>query len=269
MELLKIDYTHLDKTDKQLRSWFSAKVRENKIGNMDFETFKDWYLTTERKCHYCGLLESESQQIVRNGKLISKRFPQNGKHGRGTSRGMWLEIDRYNPSGKYEIDNIVPCCYFCNNDKSDVFHGDDYKKFIKNRIGFLKQLFIFLFILLTTSCSTLDTDTLSENEAKQLVVEKFQLESPDLVEIVEFVKIDGVKQEVFGQKIYIMNYHIKLNFLQNAHQFFLAHEGVSFHSDSDMKNKDNYNDYNHYKKGETMEFDDKNTFEKTENGWNY
>jgi len=133
------DYKHIEKNEKQLRSWYNEKNRAGKIGDMDFDTFQKWYFTIERKCHYCGLTEIETQQIVRNGKLTSKRFPQNGKHGRGTSRGMWLEIDKYDPAGKYEICNIVPCCYFCNNDKSDVFHGDDYKKFIKDRIGFLKQ----------------------------------------------------------------------------------------------------------------------------------
>lgn len=134
------DYKHLDKTEKQLSSWYNEKFREGKIGNMDFETFQNWYGTNATSCHYCGLTALETQKIVRSGKLTSKRFPQNGKHGRGTSRGMWLEVDRYDPNGKYEIGNIVPSCYFCNNDKSDVFHGDHYKKFMKDRIGFLKQL---------------------------------------------------------------------------------------------------------------------------------
>ncbi len=90
--------------------------------------------------YYCGLTALESQQIVRRGMLKSKRFPKNGKHGRGTSRGMWLEVDRYDPTRQYQVDNIVPCCYFCNNDKSDVFHGDQYKLLAKDRVGFLRQL---------------------------------------------------------------------------------------------------------------------------------
>lgn len=133
-------YTHLDKTDQQLYLWYKDKVRQNKVGNMDFDSFLNWYRTADKVCHYCGLTEMQSQQIVRKGHLRSNRFPQNGMHGRGTSRGMWLEVDKYDPYGKYEIGNIVPCCYFCNNDKSDVFHGDLYKKFINDRIGFLKQL---------------------------------------------------------------------------------------------------------------------------------
>ena len=134
------DYKHLEKTDKQLFAWYTDKEKKGKIGNMDFTTFRNRYISSANSCHYCGLTAEESQQIVRMGKLTSKRFPQSGKHGRGTSRGMWLEVDRYDPKGKYEIGNIVPSCYFCNNDKSDVFHGDDYIKFMKDRIGFLRRL---------------------------------------------------------------------------------------------------------------------------------
>lgn len=133
-------YNHIEKTEQQLRTWYNGKLREEKIGDMDFDTFRNWYLTHAKACHYCGLTATESQQIVRRGMLKSKRFPENGKHGRGTSRGMWMEVDRYNPDGKYQVDNMVPCCYFCNNDKSDVFHGDQYKLFVKDRVGFLRQL---------------------------------------------------------------------------------------------------------------------------------
>lgn len=60
--------------------------------------------------------------------------------GRGQSRGMWLEIDRLKPKDNYSLDNCVLCCYFCNNDKSDVFHGDDYREFQGNRVGYLRKL---------------------------------------------------------------------------------------------------------------------------------
>lgn len=263
------DYKHLDKTDGQLRSWYGEKVRQQKLGNMTFEAFRTWYLTDAHSCHYCGLTALEMQLIVRSGKLTSKRFPQNGKHGRGTSRGMWLEVDRYNPEGKYELDNIVPCCYFCNNDKSDVFHGDDYKKFMKDRIGFLKQLLAVVLTVLMFSCSSIDPSILSEDEAKRLVIAEFQKESPNLIEVVDFKKNDGVKQEMLGQQGYLMKYHIKIKFLQNAHQHFTVRKSIFFKSDSYIKRGRTQGDYRHYKKGETMQFDDEHLFDKTENGWNY
>lgn len=129
---------YISKTDQQLKNWLYSKKREGR-SQLDFKIFKNWYDDLTKVCNYCGLSEIQSQLIVKNGLLKSKRFPQDGLHGRGTSRGMWLEIDRYDPNGLYEVDNMVLCCYFCNNDKSDVFHGDDYRKFMKDRIGFLKR----------------------------------------------------------------------------------------------------------------------------------
>lgn len=72
--------------------------------------------------------------------LTSNRFPQQGKLGRGQSRGVWLEVDRLIPKGNYSPENCVLACYFCNNDKSDVFHGNDYKAYITDTVGYLRGL---------------------------------------------------------------------------------------------------------------------------------
>lgn len=134
------EYCHIDKTTEALKRWYVEKTRHNQIQRMSFSEFHSWYINNAHACHYCGLTVHDSQKIVRMGLLKSNRFPQNGILGRGTSRGMWMEIDRYNPKGNYEIQNIVPACYFCNNDKSDVFNGDQYKQFLKDRSGFLRSL---------------------------------------------------------------------------------------------------------------------------------
>lgn len=156
------DYKHIPKTDQQLLNWFNEKVRQGKSNFLDFLEFKNWYDNSEKVCHYCGLTEQECQRIART-KLKSNRFPKDGKHGRGTSRGMWLEIDRYQPKGKYETTNIVLACYFCNNDKSDIFSGDQYKSFMKNRISFLKNLLTLILIVFFSSCQLLD------NQNKQAI----------------------------------------------------------------------------------------------------
>jgi hypothetical protein len=80
------------------------------------------------------------QELSITGILTSKRFPQEGTVGRGTNRGVWLEVDRIDPNGLYSRDNCVLCCYFCNNDKSDVFAGDQYVQFFQNRVAYLRQL---------------------------------------------------------------------------------------------------------------------------------
>lgn len=107
---------------------------------LNFESFEKWYNSQEKVCHYCGLLEKESQEIVMTSILKSNRFPQDGKLGRGQSRGVWLEVDRIKPKENYSPENCVLACYYCNNDKSDIFHGDDYKKFKTNRVEFLREL---------------------------------------------------------------------------------------------------------------------------------
>jgi hypothetical protein len=268
------DYKHTPKTDKQLSNWFNEKVRQGKSNFLNFDEFKMWYDKTEKVCHYCGLTEQECQKIART-KLKSHRFPKDGKHGRGTSRGMWLEIDRYQPDGKYEISNIVLCCYFCNNDKSDIFNGDQYKVFMKDRISFLRHLLTIIAILLFSSCQSVDSDTISESQAKEIVVKQITEESNDLVEVLEFKKTDGVKQEMFGQKGYLMNFHLKLRFKENAHQYFLNKGSYHFYSDKGLKEKLSQGsmmtkgDFENFKKGNIIEYDDKNLFEKTENGWNY
>ncbi len=128
------------KTIQQLRNGYNRRIRGGVNQFQNFEDFLDWYQNQHLVCHYCGLSEMESQQIVMNGVLNSNRFPQNGKVGQGTSRGMWLEVDRLNPKGNYGRDNCVLCCYFCNNDKSDVFSGELYKDFFQNRVEFLRKL---------------------------------------------------------------------------------------------------------------------------------
>ena len=273
--LMDTDYKHIPKTDKQLSNWFGEKVRQDKSNFLNFEEFKVWYDNSKKACHYCGLTEEESQKIVRTNKLKSNRFPKDGTHGRGTSRGMWLEIDRYQPDGKYEISNIVLCCYFCNNDKSDIFNGDQYKVFMKDRITFLRHLLTIIAILLFSSCQSVDSDTISESQAKEIVVKQIGEESNDLVEVLEFKKTDGVKQEMFGQKGYLMNFHLKLRFKENAHQYFLNKGSYHFYSDKGLKEKLSQGsmmtkgDFENFKKGNIIEYDDKNLFEKTENGWNY
>ncbi len=127
------------KSIDQLKADYSRRKREGSNSFESFDDFHSWYDKQEKKCYFCGLTEQESQQIVKTGILTSNRFPQNGKIGRGQARGVWLEVDRLQPKGKYSRENCVLCCYFCNNDKSDVFHGDEYKDFIADRPGYLRQ----------------------------------------------------------------------------------------------------------------------------------
>lgn len=130
---------YIPKPIEKLKSNFSQRKQKGLNSFEDFEDFFNWYNEQQKQCFYCGLQEHEMQEIVLTGILKSNRFPQNGIIGRGRSRGVWLEVDRLKPKENYSRENCVLCCYFCNNDKSDVFDGNEYKKFMKNRVQYLKQ----------------------------------------------------------------------------------------------------------------------------------
>lgn len=64
--------------------------------------------------------------------LFSKRFHK---------RGRTLEIDRKNAvTNEYSTENCVLACYFCNNDKSDIFTHEEYKQYMKPVLYARKQL---------------------------------------------------------------------------------------------------------------------------------
>ena len=137
---MKKTFKYEPKPIEKLKADFSRRKQKGVNSFVDFKEFLKWYNGHEKKCYYCGLTEQESQRIVMTGILKSSRFPQNGKLGRGQSRGVWLEVDRMKPKEDYSPKNCVLSCYFCNNDKSDIFHGDDYIKFKSDRLGYLRKL---------------------------------------------------------------------------------------------------------------------------------
>lgn len=135
--LAEMDYKERD--IKQLRKWFSSKKKDQNDFR-DFDEFYRWYQKQKKKCVYCDLAEEQSYYIVRNGLLKSKRFSNNGEIIRGRARGLWLEVDRLDPEKKYSETNCGLCCYFCNNDKSDIFDDREYRLFRKNREEYLVDL---------------------------------------------------------------------------------------------------------------------------------
>lgn len=134
-----LEWEYSIKPEANLKSWFYRKSSDGVNSFADYEDFEDWY-NQDKKCHYCGLTEEESQEIVHKGILTSNRFPKGGQFKRGVNRGYWLEIDRKKPKENYSRENCVLSCYFCNNDKSDVFDDEQYEEFVKDRGAFLKGL---------------------------------------------------------------------------------------------------------------------------------
>ena len=138
----KFEWKYIVRTKEEMEKWFDDTDKEGISGFDNKNDFYDWYEENVKdgKCHYCDLTERECQEIIHKGLLTSLRFPIYKNSSQGVNRGYWLEIDRRNPTGLYSKENCVPCCYFCNNDKSDVFTEEQYKEFMKDRIGFIKKL---------------------------------------------------------------------------------------------------------------------------------
>lgn len=90
-----------------------------KCKTADFHEFKTWFESTERKCHYCEITEREIEQLIQKNMIETKRL---------RTRGRRLEIDRVSPNRPYDdLSNLVFCCYWCNNAKTDEFTAEEFK----------------------------------------------------------------------------------------------------------------------------------------------
>lgn len=83
-------------------------------------------------CFYCGINEKILSELYNDPKYTCKTK---------RNRGAWFELDRKDSSiekNVYSKDNMVLCCYFCNNHKSDVVSLNDM------RLYFGEKMFHFL-----------------------------------------------------------------------------------------------------------------------------
>lgn len=120
-------------TDKELKAIFNQKLQKiSKKGkikagfvNTTFQQFKQWFDKDKfgQGCHYCGTTNFRSKELFdlqRNGSRLDAT--------RGGKRGKRLELDRLDPSQPYDnLNNIVWCCYWCNNSKSNFFTEEEFK----------------------------------------------------------------------------------------------------------------------------------------------
>jgi hypothetical protein len=75
-------------------------------------------------CYYC---ETDIRSIQT---LILKGFIGLRKRGKYGFSGMHLELDHKNANKEdNSLQNLVASCYYCNNDKSNTFSDDIFKKY--------------------------------------------------------------------------------------------------------------------------------------------
>lgn len=103
-----------------------------------FDQFLNWFNQDvfENGCHYCGTTNEES------GRLYN--FQRNGLRPdatRGGKRGKRLELDRVDPNDSYDnLNNLVWCCYWCNNAKTNFFTAEEFKPIAKEIGNQLKNI---------------------------------------------------------------------------------------------------------------------------------
>lgn len=118
-------------TEEKKKIFNQKKEKINKQGktiagfrNTTFEDFLNWYDEEifNQGCNYCGTTNEQSlylYEMQRNG--IRPDATRGGK------RGKRLELDRVNPNLPYDnLDNLVWCCYWCNNAKTNFFTHDEF-----------------------------------------------------------------------------------------------------------------------------------------------
>ena len=111
-----------EKKLKQLysRKKYSIKKHPPKKGSYwTFDDFKKWYsdqYSKEPVCYYCGIPEKFIKRVywdIRGTKRPATRIR--------------LELERLDPCGNYNSENVVLACFNCNNCKSDIFTHNEFK----------------------------------------------------------------------------------------------------------------------------------------------
>jgi len=110
--------------DKKLRLIYSRKktaIKKHPPKNGDywsFDEFKQWYTaqySNEPKCYYCQIPE----------RLIEKIYWEIRRTKRPPTR-IKLELERLDPFGNYNKENVVLACFNCNNSKSDIMYHEEF-----------------------------------------------------------------------------------------------------------------------------------------------
>ena len=120
---------------KRIRQLYHNKKNMEGFSFDSFNDFYNWhveqYNEQQGKCKYCQTDESVIAQLFNTVYKDSLRSLNRGQH---------LEIDRKDPRNQeYSKNNCALVCYFCNNDKSDIFNEADYLEYLKNRKEFLEN----------------------------------------------------------------------------------------------------------------------------------
>jgi hypothetical protein len=150
-----IQYSRIDENGKSIKSFenfntFYLDIKEQYdtqsklLLQIDLPWIKDnaYIKPNDCVCFYCGINEKILSELYNDQKYTCKTK---------RNRGEWFELDRRDSSFEnniYSKENMVLCCYFCNNHKSDVissqnmrhFFGESMFSFLIDRYEYLNKL---------------------------------------------------------------------------------------------------------------------------------
>ena len=121
---LQVDRKTLTKWEVELKPEMQRlstlrKIWSKKFTTTEFNRFSEWLTTINRSCFYCQITEEDIDLLIRHNLIVTKRLK---------TRGRKLEIERREPNAAYdELDNLVFCCYWCNNAKTDEFTEAEFR----------------------------------------------------------------------------------------------------------------------------------------------
>jgi len=104
--------SHIDEICSKYISEFSSLFPEDEFKRLIVDKRK-----ADEGCHYCGIKMSDVE-LMAQGKLLRKK----------KDRGWSYEIDRKDSNFEYTPENIVLCCYWCNNAKTDEFSESEFRE---------------------------------------------------------------------------------------------------------------------------------------------
>jgi hypothetical protein len=136
----------LKRKDKTLKTAQRAERFTSSFGGA--EGFVTWWQEQFEKqngsCYYCNTSIDFIRRFVAAGILRTRnnRSARDKESGRSINgRGRQLELECLNPDEGYTKENCVLACMYCNNDKSDIFQAEEYKKYFgENRRRYFLEL---------------------------------------------------------------------------------------------------------------------------------
>lgn len=101
----KIARNLFNTTKNNLKSGFNRTNKGSPDLGMTVDAFCAWRAAQPMVCHYCGLHEHQ--------------LPLTGMKSQIQRPVQVMGVDRLNSSAGYVLDNLVPCCFVCNQIKGD------------------------------------------------------------------------------------------------------------------------------------------------------